>query len=147
MVRPARSRTARCSRGRVQFGRWASGTVSNCSITARAAWLFHGALPGLGRVRSIATPPARNRRRHGRTVSARTPSNGPITAPVRPSLDHRIARARSASARSTDRDNCSSRARSSSVIERRVRPTMSTSTLGCQDYNGRQTWVIHLKPA
>jgi hypothetical protein len=24
---------------------------------------------------------------------------------------------------------------------------MSTSTLGYRNYNGRQTWMIHLKPA
>jgi hypothetical protein len=146
-VMPARSRTARCSRGKVQFGRSARGSASSCSIAARAAWLFHGALPGLGRVRSAATPPARNRRRHCRTVSACTPSIWPITAPVRPSLDHKIARARSASARSVERASCSSAARSSSVTERRVRPTMPTSTFGCLIHNTRQTWMIHRIPA
>jgi hypothetical protein len=66
MAMPTRSRTARCSRGRVQYGRWANGSASSSSVTTRTARLFHDTMPGLARVRSAAI----RRRRTAAAIAA-----------------------------------------------------------------------------
>src|SRR5512134_1168 len=112
---PVRLSISPARRGKVQFVRSASGADSRSSATDKAASAFTGAAPGGGRVFRADTPPRMKSLRHRRTVSSRTPKACAIRPLVHPAKVSKIARARSASARSRDPLN-SLRARFSSSL-------------------------------
>ena len=103
MRKPARFSISPASRGRVQFGRSATGAARSSSATASARSALLGTGPGGTRARSASTPPAMKALRHSRTVSSRTPKAAAISGLVQPDRVRRTARARSASPRSRDR--------------------------------------------
>ena len=103
MRRPERFSISTASRGSVQFGRSATGAASSSSATASARSALSGAGPGGTRFRSASTPPCMNVLRHSRAVSSRTPKAAAMSGLVQPARVSRMARARSASARSRER--------------------------------------------
>lgn len=113
MATSDRRRISALSRGKVQTVRPASARIALAQ--AKAASPRPPGRPVWGRDRSASTPPARNRRRHWRTRSARTPSARPIVGPSWPASVHKIARARSASPRASDRDRTTSAAHCAAV--------------------------------
>jgi hypothetical protein len=121
IVSPVRRFISSTKRGSVQGGaRQSRGSASIASAVASARSPRSPEGPGIGRDRRPAMPSPRYQDRHSRIRSGRTDSRCAICGLDQPSTDQRIARARSACARSVERANCSSSARaaqSSSKIQ------------------------------
>jgi hypothetical protein len=62
-----------CSRGNVQFGRSATGSVKSDATTLAAASLFAASRPVRSLARKPSTPAWANQLRHRRTLSGVTP--------------------------------------------------------------------------
>jgi hypothetical protein len=102
---PVRRSISSDRRGKVQLIRFSTGAANNSRATASAASAFTGAQPGAG-CRSTPAKPSRMKiDRQLRTVSSRTPKTSPIAALFQPESESRMARARSASARSAETAN------------------------------------------
>lgn len=99
---PRRSISAR-NRGIVQFGRFSTGSdrIVAAIDNARSPRSPDG--PGATAARKPSTPPLAYQPRQCRTESAVTSNATPIASLVQPSSDNRIARARSASSRRSER--------------------------------------------
>src|SRR5271166_2720057 len=115
MRTPSRCSISLIRRGRVQFLRSATGADSTSSATRSAACVLTGSGPPAIRRLRPATPLLRKSLRHSRTVSSRTPNAWAIRALLQPARVNRIARARSASARSLEAASACSPVRCSSV--------------------------------
>src|SRR5262245_24792402 len=100
MVTPSRRVISSARRAKVQFGRSATGAESSGSATLIAASALNATGPGATLALSASIPPLMKSLRHSRTVSWRTPKASAIRALVQPDSVNRMARARSASARS-----------------------------------------------
>src|SRR5271165_1938200 len=126
IVTPVRRSISDDSRGNVQFGRSATGADKISSATASAACAFTGGRLGSRETRP-STPTRRKIERQSRTTSSRTPKASPMRALVQPSSVNKIARARSASARSRDDANRVSPSLCSPDATIGDRPAMITS--------------------
>jgi len=144
---PLRAASSACNRGKVQFGRSATGLDRTSRAKARAASLLIGAGPACGCARKPSTPSAMNHVRHRRTLSGVTPKARAICPLVQPCTDNKTARARSTSSRRADRASASSSATSSTVATTRGRPTMTPSILSHAHLNTYQMWRGQENPA
>src|SRR5690349_3609363 len=102
MRTPARLSISSARRGRVQFGRSATGPDRTSSATTKARSALTEAGPGATDFFSASIPPVMKVLRQKRTVSSRTPKASAIWLLVQPERVSKIARARSASPRSRD---------------------------------------------
>ena len=100
IVTPSRLAISSARRARVQLGRSATGADKSGPATRSAACALSGSGPGARRALRASTPPLMKSLRHSRTVSWRTPKASAIRPLVQPASVNKIARARSASARS-----------------------------------------------
>ena len=100
IVTPSRLSISSARRASVQFVRSATGAERSGAATLSAASALTGAGPGATLALSASIPPLMKSLRHSRTVSSRTPNASAIRALVQPLSVNRMARARSASARS-----------------------------------------------
>src|SRR5215212_3927643 len=100
---PERVSISSARRGRVQFGRSATGPDRTSSATASVRSALTGVGPGATDVFSASTPPVMKVLRQKCTVSSRTPNASAIWPLVQPERVSKIARARSASPRSRER--------------------------------------------
>jgi hypothetical protein len=99
-----RSISAR-NRGKVQLVRSSTGWRSNPRATASARSPLAGDGPGARLDRKASTPRSLNHPRQCRTASGVTPNASATSRLVQPCNVNRIARARSASPRTSERDS------------------------------------------
>src|SRR5271167_380479 len=100
IVTASRVAISSARRANVQFVRFATGAERSGPTTLSAAAAFTGTGPGATLALRASTPPLMKSLRQSRTVSSRTPKASAILALVQPPSVNRMARARSASARS-----------------------------------------------
>lgn len=127
MVRPARRPISACSRGSVQLVRFSTGPDRSSRAIASARSPRSGEGPGASVARSASTPPAANQARQWRTDAAVTPKACASSTLVQPSSVSKIARARSASPRMSDRASSRSATACAGVAVSRDRPAMIRS--------------------
>jgi len=142
-----RAASSACNRGRVQFGRSATGTDRTSRASVKAASLLIGAAPACGCAYNPSTPAAMNHVRHRRTLSGVTPKARAICPLVQPCADNKMARPRSASSRRADRASASNSATSHSVTITRGRPTMTRSSFSHSRLNTYPMWRGRGNPA
>ncbi len=127
MLRPVCRSISACSRGSVQLGRFSTGSRNKAAATARACSPLAGERPGASVERRASTPPSQNHCRQWRTESAVTPKASATSTLVQPVNVSSIARARSASPRTSDRAKASKSARCAAVAAKRDRPTIKAT--------------------
>src|SRR5712692_1046045 len=122
---PSRAAISSARRASVQFVRSATGWDRSGPATLSAASALSGAGPGAMLAFNASIPPRVKSLRHSRTVSSRTPNACAIRELVQLSSVSKMARARSASARSAPPANAFSAAFCSSVAVTGDLPAMS----------------------
>ena len=126
MLIPARRSISACSRGSVQFTRFSTGSARIPCATASARSPLLGSGPGAMVERNASTPPVENQWRQCRTEHAVTPKASPTSALVQPANVNKIARARSASPRTSERAKSFNEDTSSGLTDNWDRPDMTT---------------------
>ena len=128
MTPVCRSTSAR-SRSKVQLVRFSMGWRNNAPATAKARSPLAPDGPGARVDRSASTPRSLNHPRQCRTASGVTPNASATSKLVQPCNVSRIARARSASPRTSERDSTRNPASCSALATNGDRPAMTNPSL------------------
>lgn len=103
MHTPSRASISARMRAIVRFGRLVTGSSSNGVTTRKVVSLFTGGVPGATLAFNASVPDLAKSRRHSRTVSSRPPNASAMRGLLQPDRVSRMARALSASPRSSSR--------------------------------------------
>jgi hypothetical protein len=144
---PVRASISSCNRGSVQFGRSETSSASTAETTESAARAFTGSGPGALRARRPATPSRANVQRQWRTLSGSTENASAIRTLDQPCSDSKIARARSASARSDEPASVRKSRHCSAVATTRGRPAMTTPKSSGPSARFCHMWTTQWNPA